>query len=134
MKVINTTDSDIEVKVKGTVYSVDANDSIGGVPEDHARYWKENLHGFLKIEKEGSQADTEVSDSDGYDTPSEEKEELSEPVSDESDDSEDEEEDENSILEDMTITELREKAEQLDLDVSSRSKQPYIDAIKESIE
>ena len=50
MKVINPTDSAIEIQYKGVIYSVEGNDSVE-VPEEAAVHWKTNLHNFLILEE-----------------------------------------------------------------------------------
>ena len=52
MIVKNNTDKKISVKIKGNLYEVEANDSISGVPSEHAEYWKTMLHNFLVLEQE----------------------------------------------------------------------------------
>jgi len=51
--VINPTDKDISVQIKGTVYSVDANGQLSGVPKEIAEYWKDRTHNFITVEAEG---------------------------------------------------------------------------------
>lgn len=49
MKVINTTNKDIEVVIKGRKYFLPANGSVSNVPEAHALHWKTKVHHFLNI-------------------------------------------------------------------------------------
>jgi hypothetical protein len=52
MRVINPTDSIIEVSINGNPYVLPANGEISGVPVEHALYWKSRLHGFIVIREE----------------------------------------------------------------------------------
>ena len=49
MKITNPRDVDFTIQVKGgQTYTVLANDSITGVPSEHANFWKE-LHPFMMV-------------------------------------------------------------------------------------
>lgn len=52
MKVINPTNNDIVVKFYGITYTVKANSELSNVPKEIASKWKEEIHNFLKIEKD----------------------------------------------------------------------------------
>ena len=49
MKVINTTNKDIKVMIKGREYFLPADGSVSNVPEAHALHWKTHVHHFLNI-------------------------------------------------------------------------------------
>lgn len=51
MIVKNPTKEDITVMLKGVKYTVKANDSLSGVPEEQALYWR-GLHNFLTLSEE----------------------------------------------------------------------------------
>ena len=60
MKITNPMDNDITVQVPGgTKYTVLANDSISGVPANHAEFWK-GLHPWLVITPEATDVVKEV--------------------------------------------------------------------------
>ena len=60
MKIANPMDNDITVQVPGgTKYTVLANDSISGVPANHAEFWK-GLHPWLVVTKEATDVVKEV--------------------------------------------------------------------------
>jgi len=62
MKIANPMDNDITVQVPGgTKYTVLANDSISGVPANHAEFWK-GLHPWLVITPEATDVVKEVVD------------------------------------------------------------------------
>ncbi len=52
MKVVNPTQNDISVQIEGTRYDVEANGSINGVSDSHAKHWKENIHQFIELVSE----------------------------------------------------------------------------------
>lgn len=56
MIVKNTTDSALEVQIKGVVYRVEAESELADVPTDVALYWKEMLHNFIKLSDESDVA------------------------------------------------------------------------------
>jgi len=79
MKIANPMDNDITVQVPGgTKYTVLANDSISGVPANHAEFWK-GLHPWLVVTKEATDIVEEVVD----DIVEEVKEDIKEEVKEE---------------------------------------------------
>ena len=52
MIIKNPTNEKISVLIKGVSYTVEAEGTINNVPEEHARYWQENLHKFIILRKE----------------------------------------------------------------------------------
>lgn len=52
MKIVNPTDSRIAVTIEGDDYVLEAKGGLTGIPEPHAKYWKERLHSFLVIMEE----------------------------------------------------------------------------------
>jgi hypothetical protein len=52
MRVINPTDSIIEVTISGKRYVLPANGEISGVRVEHALYWKSRLHNFIIVQEE----------------------------------------------------------------------------------
>ena len=60
MKIVNPTDKEITIQVKGGVkYTVVANGELLGVPMEHAVFWK-GLHSFLQLTEEISDEVVEV--------------------------------------------------------------------------
>ncbi len=41
-----------DVRIFGVSYSIEAEGTLDNVPEEHARYWQENLHKFLVLRKD----------------------------------------------------------------------------------
>ncbi len=41
-----------DVRIFGVLYTIDAEGTLENVPENHARYWQENLHKFLILRKD----------------------------------------------------------------------------------
>lgn len=61
MQIKNPSNKAIEdVKIFGVSYSIDAEGTLDNVPEEHARYWQENLHKFLILRKDKLEAKPEV--------------------------------------------------------------------------
>lgn len=52
MKIINPTDKDISVQIKGVKYTVAAYGELNDVRREHAEYWQTMLHPFLKVEED----------------------------------------------------------------------------------
>lgn len=52
MVVTNPTELDLVVSVEGNVYTLPAKESISGVKESHAEYWKEHIHQFIEVSPE----------------------------------------------------------------------------------
>lgn len=52
MIVTNPTDKNLEVTYKGSTYSVEANGTKSGVPEDAAMFWKNSIHQFITVRDE----------------------------------------------------------------------------------
>lgn len=52
MIVKNPTDAAIEVMIDGTVYRVEAGESLPRVRDAHAEHWKNNIHNFIVLEPE----------------------------------------------------------------------------------
>lgn len=48
-KVINPTDSAIEIQYRGVKYAVDAGSSTDNVPAEAAEYWKTSIHNFIVV-------------------------------------------------------------------------------------
>lgn len=55
MRIINPTDSAIEVSIEGTKYVLPAEGELSGVRIEHALYWKSKLHSFLIIKEDGAE-------------------------------------------------------------------------------
>jgi len=53
MKIINPTDDTLTIKFKGLDYEVGPKGVLSDVPEEVAEYWKEKIHNFISIEKDG---------------------------------------------------------------------------------
>lgn len=68
MKVINTIDKEISVKIKGVSYTLPALGELHNVPQEHAEYWKGSLHNFIKIMKDDKvKSENEVSEVEDLD-------------------------------------------------------------------
>lgn len=52
MQIKNPTKDTLEVTVKGVAYSIEPEGTLNNIPEEHARYWQENLHKFIQIKKD----------------------------------------------------------------------------------
>ena len=48
-KVINPSDSALEIVYRGVTYIVQAGSSVANVPEEAAHYWKTMIHNFIVI-------------------------------------------------------------------------------------
>ena len=81
MKITNPRDVDFTIQVKGgQTYTVLANDSITGVPVEHAEFWK-GLHPFMMIsEDDGVKAGSVRKSDDSQPVIEEVKKEVVEPV------------------------------------------------------
>jgi len=55
-KVINPTDSAIEIQFRGVQYRVEANGALENVPAPAAEYWKSMIHNFIQIVDEDAKA------------------------------------------------------------------------------
>lgn len=59
MIVNNPTKENITVMLKGVTYTVKANDSLSGVPEEQALYWR-GIHNFLTLSEEVKMVETKL--------------------------------------------------------------------------
>jgi len=98
MIVKNPTKEDITVQLKGVKYTVKAQDSLEGVPEEQAVYWKRQLHNFITLSAEKKVQEVK-----------EEKEEIKEEVKEEVKEGEVEEEKEEVKEEKSEKKSLKEK-------------------------
>ncbi len=51
-KVINPSDSAIEIQYRGVFYRVDAGGSLDRVPDEAAQYWKTMIHNFVALDED----------------------------------------------------------------------------------
>lgn len=52
MRITNPTKNRIEVSIKGVKYAIEPEGILENIPEEHARYWQEDLHKFLILRKD----------------------------------------------------------------------------------
>ena len=63
MKIINPTDKEISVVIKGTSYTLPASGFIPNVPDQDAEDWQTKTHQFIKLEKDVvEKTDSELKD------------------------------------------------------------------------
>ena len=60
MKITNPTDKAISMQYLGTVYSIDANDSLPNVSDAVGLHWKEKVHHFVVLETDAVEVKEEV--------------------------------------------------------------------------
>ena len=52
MKIINPTESKLEVIIRGTNYSIEPNGTLNNISAEDALYWKSKLHEFLIVSQD----------------------------------------------------------------------------------
>jgi len=141
MKVINPTKDTIKVQIKGTEYVIEPESSLVNVPNEIAKYWKENIHTFIGIELEDNVTFVETKTEEDSETNNvEESTEADESTEIEEDsetdvaeDADGEEEDVAKQLDTMNRKDLDEVAEGLGLNPEDyQTKGEIKEAIKNS--
>lgn len=60
MQIKNPTENALDVQVKGVKYHIEAEGTLNNIPEEVARYWQENIHKFIQIQKDKLEAEVSV--------------------------------------------------------------------------
>ena len=139
MQVINPTKDTLRVQIKGSVYVVEGESSLGNVPQEHAEHWRTNIHNFITIKKDIVVRPTQTVESPSVPTATvvedepEQEETTNEEETVEEDTEEDTEDDVPDVEVEMSYSEMQEKAKECGMEkVGGVSKANLMQFIKDN--